>query len=260
MKATFLAIALFFFSLPEKIIIEKELDLSADFIETDIYGFLYVAKGNAIHKYNTYGIKLGTFQSPANEKITSFDVSNPLKILVYYNSLNKVRFLDSKLNAISGDILLDNFNINSAELVCSSNEDGFWVVNTTAGILIKFNSQYKPEFERTIFDFGDKNPSYMTDFNGKLYVNFPGKGIVIFDYSGIYDKTIEIEDTDRFGVMKNKIYYYSKSTNKIKFVNITNFIPEEISIESNIDCIDAKIVIKDIFIQTPEKILIGKLK
>lgn len=244
----------------DEITINKELTLKVDFIEVDSYGFLYVLKGGNISKFNYYGIKLASFQSPNGEIISSIDVSNPFKIIVFYKPSNKIRFIDNKMNNIGDEINLTDFNISNSDIVCSSSESGFWVLNFSLLKLIKFNAFYKPEFERDLSEYGDEAPSYMLDVNNRLYVNFPDKGILCFDSYGIYDNTFDIKGIDNFQVYKNKIYSFYKPNNRVKIFDIENFSNEEIVINDTIDCKNAKIILKDVFLQTDDKILIGKLK
>ena len=81
-----------------------EITKTTDFITTDKLGNLYTVAGDEISKYDQNGKFLQKNSIKSLGKITSLDVTNPLKILVFYKDYNKIVFIDNML-AQSGNLI-----------------------------------------------------------------------------------------------------------------------------------------------------------
>jgi len=114
------------------------LILSSEKIFVDNIGNIYSVNNGVItkhfvnHQTKTFSIK--TFGTLEN-----IDVTNALRILLYFKDFQRILFLDSQLSQ-NGDVIeLTNLGLEQASLVCSSFNNGFWVYNQANNELLRFN-------------------------------------------------------------------------------------------------------------------------
>ncbi|NOZ36132.1 MAG: hypothetical protein GXO80_12645, partial [Chlorobi bacterium] len=119
MKLFICLISVFILSTFSDIHIKTIIPVKADKIYIDDFDNLYVISGSSLIKFTSDGKQLFSFDSSYSEVISSIDVKNPMKILVFYNNQNKLLFLDNKLSLIGDEIYLENKNIYGNVLICS---------------------------------------------------------------------------------------------------------------------------------------------
>jgi hypothetical protein len=121
----------------------KEVALNADtFIGIDNFENYYFIKNNTLYKKTsqyTY-----TYTNTLLGKITSVDITNPLKILLFYKNFNTVLFLDDKLNELTTSI---NFTSESFSqqmtFVNISSNNNLWLYSLDNNLLQLWNHQTK---------------------------------------------------------------------------------------------------------------------
>ncbi len=94
---------LFFISLPcvfgQELKPVATIPLQADrFVGFDGYKQLYFIKDNILHKQGSEGVYV--FSDFQLGKISSVDIINPLKVVIFYETVNTVVFVDNRLNEI----------------------------------------------------------------------------------------------------------------------------------------------------------------
>jgi hypothetical protein len=159
-----------------------------------------VAVSNALKKYGD---------------VYSVDVSNPLKILVYYKDFSTLLILDrflSSLNAID----LRKYEILQAQAVAQSYDNNYWVFDAVENKLKKIDDNgnvllQTPDF-RTIFN-DDFSPGKIIDNNGFLYLYDKTKGWLIFDYNGAFKQNIPQPNLSNVQVIKNDLYGFDSAHN-----------------------------------------------
>lgn len=184
-------------------------------VKVDGFKNIYVITPNEITKYNNLGIKQKTFSVKRYGKIDFVDVTNPLKILVYYKDFQQVVFLDNQLTSKSTMISLETMNLEQTSLICSSANNSFWIFDKQNNALQRFNDESKTLVKtgnlKRILDI-DLNPNYMQEHNGYLYLNCPNEGIVVFDIYGTFYKTIPIKKLHDFNIVNGNVFYFSNHT------------------------------------------------
>jgi hypothetical protein len=144
-------------------------------------------------------------------KISFVDVSNALKILLYYKEFQQIVFLDDQLSQ-NGDIIsLENLGFEQTDLVCSSFNNSFWIFNKQNNELIRFDENSQPIAKTgnlsQVLKAGIK-PNFMIEHNSFLYLNCPDIGIYIFDFYGTLSKMIGIKNVMELQVSNNRIFYF----------------------------------------------------
>jgi len=139
----------------------------------------------------------------------SVDVSNPLKILLFYPDFAQMQLLDSKLT-LQSSIYLRNFNIIQPVAVCQSNAGGYWVFDLQDYQLKKIDLNLQLQYQSgnlnqtlgyTLF------PNFIIEWEGKVYMNNPSTGILVFDQFGSYMKTIAVTGLKNFQIMNTDLIY-----------------------------------------------------
>ncbi len=183
----------------------------------DGFGNMYVIHIDEIKKYNAAGIFQKTFSNKRLGKIDEIDVSNPLKILVYYKEFQQVLFLDNQLSPSSTVISLETIGYEQASLVCTSLNNSFWLYDKQNNELLRFDAELKTLVKtgnlKRILDI-DIKPNFMREHGNYLYLNCPNEGILVFDIYGTFYKTMPIKNLTEFNVINGNVFYFDKQTLK----------------------------------------------
>ena len=108
---------------------------------SDPIGNVYVVNQNDLIKFDPQNLHTANYKNVFLGNIHSVDSSYPLRILLYYRDHNQIVWVDNFLSEIRSPVFLDALGIDQAELVCSSNQGGFWVLNGLNNQLQYFNTQ-----------------------------------------------------------------------------------------------------------------------
>ena len=84
--------------------------------------------------------KIWSYQNVNLGKLSSVDIGNPFKIILFYRDYNTVIILDNNLNELTGAIGLPGANYN---LVGFASENDLWLYSKDDNLLIRFNYQNK---------------------------------------------------------------------------------------------------------------------
>jgi hypothetical protein len=200
--------------------IENKFNIENEYLTLDKFSNVYEKKGDVINRINLLNKKSNTFSNKSWGDFHHIDVTNPLRILLFYKNLSKVVFLDNTLS-VHNDISLENYGLNMASLACTSNNNAFWIYDPVDFQLIRFDQTMKrmTESGSLIQIIGQEiTPNFMVEKNDMLYLNDPNIGVLMFDNFGTYIKTIPIKNMDSFQVDGENIYF-QKSTNSLVVFN-----------------------------------------
>ena len=180
-------------------------------IKIDDFGNTYVITKTEILKYTIRGLFLKSFSAKRYGSIDFVDVTNPLKILVYYKDFQQILFLDNQLTASSNMISLENLGLEQTSLVCNSVNNSFWLFDKQNNSLLRFNEKsnqlVKIDNLKRVLDM-DLKPNFLKEKNNYLYLNCPDEGILVFDMYGSFLKTIPIKNLFDFDVQNENIIYF----------------------------------------------------
>ncbi len=117
----------------------RSLPLTARLATSDQLGNLYlVTPGNAVEKYTPEGRLLTRFTQNRLGNIQSIDVSNPLKVLVWYADFRTVVFLDRSLTPL-GELRLIEAGYPEVHTVAAAADGNLWVYDETSFKLRKLS-------------------------------------------------------------------------------------------------------------------------
>jgi hypothetical protein len=188
----------------------KSVDIDGQMHFSDPLGNVYIVKDNSLRKYSAGHTGTGHYTNTFLGNIYSIDVSDPLRILLFYKDHNQIVWVDNFLSEIRSPVWLDELGIDQFELVCSSSRGGFWVFNSLNNQLQYYDVNLKQVHESPTLNMltgPDVNPTFMIEKNRSLYLNVPGTGILVFDHFGNFSKTLPVIVPSAFQVTDRHIYF-----------------------------------------------------
>lgn len=163
----------------------------ADF-EVDNLGNVYlIAKDQQIKKVNPQYDSVGLFNEVRNfGPLFAIDVSNPLRVILWYKDFATLVILDRFLNRRT-IIDLRRTGILQCSAVAQSFDNNIWLFDELDNKVKKMNEAGDILLEsadfRILFD-DPPHPFKMEDFNKQLYAYDSTRGLVVLDYFGAYQQ------------------------------------------------------------------------
>lgn len=175
-----------------------------------------VSATNQLKKLSAKGDSVSVFNDVKKfGELTLVDVSNPLKILLYYRGFATVIILDGMLN-LKNKIDLRNKNIFNASAIGLSYDGKIWLYDEMDNVLKKLDDEGNVIFQtvdfRQLFD-KPLSPQKIYDQNQFVYLYDSSQGIFLFDYYGSYKNKIDIINWKHLRI-DNK-YVYGDSGNAL---------------------------------------------
>lgn len=176
----------------------------------DNLGNLYVlTTSGQLKKMGPTGDSIAVFNNVRQYgKVHFIDVSNPLRILLYFKDFGTVVTLDRFLNTRSTLDLRRRqlFQVKSIGLAYDSN---IWVFDEMEGKLKRVGEDGRiidqsADF-RLLFD-SMPSPSFIVDQNKLVYLYDTSKGVYIFDYYGTFKNRLRFTGWSDFTVINNTIF------------------------------------------------------
>ncbi len=185
-----------------------EIKCSADFIDVDKLENIYVINGAEIIKYNPKGKVLYRYSNKMSGPITSIDVTNPLRILVFYREANVFVFLNQQLSRLSDPIDIYEIAGSEASIVGASSEGGFWAYSIERQSVLLINHQWiKTQETQNLNSWvGGAEILFLKEYNQKVYVGLANR-VLVFDMFGLYLTTQHFNKARSLKMVVNRINY-----------------------------------------------------
>lgn len=176
----------------------------------DNNGNLYTISGNSLSKFNSNGEKLSSFARFEWGEISSINVQNPMKIMVFYQESGTILFLDENLNPLSEEINLFDNQYNTISLAAYSTANKIYLFDPINQDLILMDFYFR-EISRTHIPFSNFNPTQIYIIKESFVaMQLPEQGIFIFDSFGNFDRKIAILTTHPILFQDSEISYVEK--------------------------------------------------
>ncbi len=183
-------------------------------IDVDHFGNIYTVEGTELTKYSSNKEVLSNFSDALLGEITSVDVSNPLRIQLFYREFNQVLYLNQNLSSISDAIDLYAYSDNETQLCCDASSGGFWMYNQDDNQAFHVSRQGKV-VNKSVFltsYFKDVSPSNMIEYQERLYFLIPLKGLVILNKFGHFVQQIPLSEISDFCFDNQELLYFKNNT------------------------------------------------
>lgn len=179
-------------------------------LEADPLGNYYVLNESTILKFNLSDTLFSRYSELRYGPIKTMDVSNPMKITLFYETFSQVIFLDNTLNPTFTSTNLYDLDMQNASAVCSSYDNGFWVFNQPDFTLVRINAF--GESDRRIKNLNlitgkELKPTRILEKENRLFMYDPALGIFQFDIFGGFLNRIPLTGFDSFSVWNRQIFY-----------------------------------------------------
>lgn len=193
------------------LVLVKKIEAKINLCDSDYLGNFYFIQKDIITKFSP---KLDTLFQQSFKlagDLTSMDVGQSLKILLYSQDQNIIAYLDNTLTMKESPIYMADKGLYMAELVTLSmlNND-LWVYNAENFALEKYNQNFKRVFKSENLAsllYQELRPNYLVESEDQLYLNNPDHGVLVFDVYGTFLKTLPIKRVSKIRVLDKKIFY-----------------------------------------------------
>ena len=189
---------------------------SYSYLDVDVLDNIYlITEKNQLKKIRANGDSLAVFNDVKKYgNPTLLDVSNPLKVLLYYKNFSTVIILDRFL-AVRNTINFRNQNIFKVKTLATSYDNNIWIFDEQNISLKKINDEGKVLSEtldlRQLFDTVP-SPGQITDKNNFVYLYDEYRGFYIFDYYGSFKNNLPFLNWKHIAVYGNKIMGFKGDT------------------------------------------------
>ncbi len=181
-------------------------------LAADRQGSCYAVAGSGIAKYNDK-LELLSRHTTTFGQVESVDALDPFKILIFCKKFLRVFLLDNKLSVLGNPIFLPDVNVLKPSAVCRSAENGIWVADAYRQQLLYLDFTLNTTREAASLSAytgnGEQPATYMVERNGKLFVNFSGKNIAVFDRFGALLHLFSVSADEWFDLRGDTLYYLS---------------------------------------------------
>ena len=193
-----------------RISLVSQTNLAATNFAVDNLGDLYViTPDNQLKKFGPQGDSVATFDEVKRYgTLSEIDVTNPLKILLFYKDFMTVLALDRQLGRLF-KMDLRQAQIFQASTVAEAYDGNFWVFDEQNAQLKKMgdNGQAAMSTDDLRQVFGESlTPEEIVDAGGLVYLNDTARGIYLFDYYGGFKVKLSFRGVTAMSVFGKTIY------------------------------------------------------
>lgn len=194
-----------------------------DFTVDNLGNTYLINDKNQIKKLNTKGDSVGVFNDIRRfGKIHSIDVSNPLKILVFYKDFGTILTLDRFLN-VRNEIDLRKRLMFQVKTIATSYDNNIWLFDELQNKIRKIDDTGHLLFEtsdfRNLFE-EEFSPSCIVDKDNLLLIYDSLKGLVVMDYLGTIKTKYPLIGWHNFQVIGTKSFGVSEDN--LQMFDVTN--------------------------------------
>lgn len=195
--------------------LEKTIAGDYLFMEVDILNNLYlVTAGNQLKKLNANGDSMAVFNDVKKYgNPTLIDVTNPLKVLLYYKNYATVVILDRLLSQ-RNSINFRQQNIFSVKAIATSYDNNIWLFDEQNLKLKKIDEQGITLQETTdwrLIMYDVPSPGIIIDNSNFVYLYDAKKGFYIFDYYGTFKNNLPFFNWENVSINANRLSgFYGK--------------------------------------------------
>ena len=215
-----------------------------NFMDVDVLNNIYmVTATNQLKKINANGDSVAVFNDVKKYGNPSLiDVTNPLKVLLYYKNYSTVVILDRLLSQ-RNSINFRQQNIFSVKAIATSYDNNIWLFDEQHMNLKKINEegavlQESTDWRQLMNEV--PSPASIIDHNQFVYLYDPQKGFYIFDYYGTFKNNLPFLNWENVSVQANRLagfynnqyFSYELQTLNLKTYNLPRSFKDQAGIKA----------------------------
>ncbi|MDB5197575.1 MAG: hypothetical protein JWP88_1946 [Flaviaesturariibacter sp.] len=196
---------------------------ATDFAIDNLENLYVLTATDGLKKFNAAGDSLAAFNDVKRfGKLYSIDVSNPLKLLLFYKDFASIVVLDRLLSQ-QGALDLRRHRMGQVSAVGASYDNNIWVFDALESKLKKLDESGKVLQEtvdfRQLFNTSVQ-PEKIIDQDGWVYLYDSNYGVYVFDHYGSFQKkyplprwaSVQVLNKRIVGVANNAMTFFNTST------------------------------------------------
>ena len=171
--------------------------------------FYTVDRLSRLNKYNTEGKLMYNYTNRELGRLHSIDVSNPMKIFLFYRDLSKVIIVDNTLAEIQR-FDLDQFGFQDVSAAGPSNDNQIWVFDKFSLLLMKLDQEGNVTLKSDPVQMLTASriiPDQIIQRDTRVFINNFQDGLLIFDQYAQFMKNPNLVPGKHFGVQGDQVYF-----------------------------------------------------
>ncbi|RIJ37097.1 hypothetical protein D1627_13790 [Pontibacter oryzae] len=186
-------------------------------ISQDRNGYLYVLDNRLnLLRLNPLGHPVDTYSPQGRGRASSIHAWNPLKIVLFYESSQRLVLLDRFLRPVSSFDIIEISNQTISKLAAPAADIGYWLFNETTLTLSKFNPLARGTTIETplnlILDQEQLDMRQLREYQNMVYLLDYNSGILVFDNLGNYKTRYTYPGVEYMGFKDNEVYFVKGNT------------------------------------------------
>lgn len=207
------------------------IKMPAQYAAADVLGNLYVINGFDIVKFDSTGRQMAKYSNNRLETPHAIDVSNPMKMLVWYDYFQTLVFLDRNMTEL-GRLNLIDVGLGLAVDPVMASDGNIWIYNLDTYKLLKINTLGEVLLESQPLTLLAENMANalinsagIRENGEQVFLGFDNVGIVSFDIFAQNPKVVfltpyflRFEILERTGIAADAAgVFYRFDTNRLAF-------------------------------------------
>jgi len=217
-----------------------DIPVRSEIVKVDNLNRIYLVNDkNVVINYSPDKKELYRYANNRSGRISTVDVSNPLRVVVFYDDFNHIKVLDNTLSVINELSLSEMYSDITA---CSSSNDGhLWIYDPIKFRLLKIRDNGDILVESSnVNDFGMNNVmiSEIMEKNNTVVLCDKNQGFYFFDNLGQYQFSFADIDIKHITFDGRQLVYYTSTSGLKSFHFRTkkeNLIPNPLKMGPQID-------------------------
>lgn len=161
--------------------------------EVDKLGQVVLYNNKEMIKITSTDTLFNRFSQMSLGPIHTIDVTNPMKILVFYKDAGRIVFLDNTLSPNGQIVDLIALGYDQAELACTSFDNGLWIYDRLNFRLLRFNNNMQitvevPNLNQVLAGQANDSLSFcrLSEHNNRVYLQSNSGDVLVFDVYGTW--------------------------------------------------------------------------
>ncbi len=205
------------------------------FVGVDEFESMYYIQDNILYKKTSK--QIFSFSNIDSGKLTSVNIQNPFKVILFYADFNAAIILDNNLNELTQKIDFTKETLfNNVSFVTGASQNNLWLYANDNKLHL-YDYQGKTELLQTqAITFYDPNflPISIISTYKNVWI-LSKTEILEFNEYGIYTKSYNHEEADQiFPFQKGFVYIKNGS---LFYQNVSSIIPIKLDLDDNIESI-----------------------